>query len=313
MAAGSHSVEIMANLNHLHPVAQVYSIPSSVSVVEGPTTLEHLNRIVSIDTLDLPLFGRRDGLLCNANGRILDIATICNLDGRALILGNHGTGNDTRHNLASGIPWNEELIVKDADAAISHLVLIGKAPERCLVGLGIDTTKLSDDEWLEFGNSLMSVHWSCPEAIQILVPTSHRDSLVSALVDNGAQDSGMEQWGMVRILSGILDHNELNPNNLPFELGLDDLVALDKGCYPGQEIHARMESRDALARCLIRLKSTELVPRGKSKIQNVGVVTVTDSCDTEEGGIALALIPLAASEIEKIEFENGLTAQIESI
>ena len=131
----------MANSEHLHPVAQVFSVPSSVTVVEGVTTLEHLNRIVSVDTLEMQLLGRKDGLICNANGRILDIATVCNLEGRAIILGNYSTGEKTRQNLASGIPWNEDLVVKDADEAIVQLVLIGNAPQRCLVGLGIDPTE----------------------------------------------------------------------------------------------------------------------------------------------------------------------------
>ena len=111
------------------------------------------------------------------------MTTVCNLDNQAIIIGNRGTGNDTRQILSSGIPWNEELIVKDADEAISHLVLIGKSPQRCLAGLGIDPTELSNDQWLEFGNFLLSIHWGCPEAIQILVPTSHHDSLVTALIE----------------------------------------------------------------------------------------------------------------------------------
>ena len=313
MAADNHSVEIMDIANHLHPVAQVFSIPSSVSVVEGVSTLEHLNRIVSIDTLKMPMLGRIDGLLCNANGRILDITTVCNLNGRAIILGSMGRGKEIRQNIASGIPWNEELVVKDADEAISHLLLIGKAPQRCLVGLGIDSSELSNEKWLEFGNSLLSIHWSCPEAIQILVPASHHDSLIAALEENGAKFSDLEQWGVVRILSSILDHHEMNPNNLPFELGLQNLVALDKGCYPGQEIHARMESRGGIARSLVRLKSSELVPIGKSKIENIGRVMVTDAYRYGDGGIALALIPHAASGIDSIQFENGIIAEVESI
>ena len=303
----------MANSEHLHPVAQVFSVPSSVTVVEGVTTLEHLNRIVSVDTLEMQLLGRKDGLICNANGRILDIATICNLEGRAIILGNYSTGEKTRQILASGIPWNEDLVVKDADEAIVQLVLIGNAPQRCLVGLGIDPTELNNEKWLEFGNSLFSIHWSCSEAVQILVPTSHRESLIAALVENGAEYSDSVQWDVVRICSGILDYHELNSLNLPFELGLQSLVALDKGCYPGQEIHARMESRGALARCLVRLNSSGIIPVGKSKIENVGSVNVTDTYQVGGGSSGLALIPNAAAEIDSLLFENGVIAKVESI
>ena len=61
--ADSHLVEIMITANHLHPVAQVFSVPSSVSVLEGPSVLEHLNRIVTIETLGMPILGRKDGLI----------------------------------------------------------------------------------------------------------------------------------------------------------------------------------------------------------------------------------------------------------
>ena len=42
---------------YLHPLARVYVVPSSISVVEGATCLEHLNRIVSVETLELPVLG----------------------------------------------------------------------------------------------------------------------------------------------------------------------------------------------------------------------------------------------------------------
>lgn len=313
VAAVSRSDEIMIDASHLHPLAQVFLVPSSVSVIEGKSCLEHLNRIVSIDALGMPQLGRKDGLICNANGRILDKATICNLGGQVIVLGNEGTGDSTRKILSSGIPWDENLVVKDADEAISHIVLVGKAPARCIAGLGIDPVKLDEEKWLEFGNSLISLHWYCNEAIQILVPTGHCETLVAALVDNGAELSSKHDWSRVRILSRLLDRHELNSDNLPFELGLGELVALDKGCYPGQEIHARMESRGALARSLVRLRSNGPLPEGKSKIETIGRITVTDSCQHEEDNIALALIPHSATEAGSLVFDNGSKASIESV
>ncbi|MEC7706762.1 MAG: hypothetical protein VX723_02255 [Candidatus Thermoplasmatota archaeon] len=313
VAAVSRSDETMIDASHLHPLAQVFLVPSSVSVIEGKSCLEHLNRIVSIDALKLPLLGRKDGLICNANGRILDKATICYLGGQALVLGNEGTGNSTRKILSSGIPWDENLLVKDADEAISHIVLLGKAPARCIAGLGIDPDKIHSERWLEFGNSLISLHWNCDEAIQILVPTGHCEALMSALVDNGAERLGKHDWSRVRILSKLLDHHELNSDTLPFELGLEDLVALDKGCYPGQEIHARMESRGALARSLVRIRSDGPLPEGKSKIESIGSITVTDSCQNEGFSIALALIPHSAREVGSLVFDNGSVAKVESV
>src|SRR5690606_32231604 len=44
-----------------------------------------------------------------------------------------------------------------------------------------------------------------------------------------------------------------SPEHIPLEIGLWDEVSFTKGCYTGQEIIARMESRNRLAKTLVRL------------------------------------------------------------
>ena len=69
--AASLSVERMPPLE-LHPVAEVIHSPCSVSVVKGSTALDHMNRTLTVDTSEMRYKDRLDGLLCKANGRILD-------------------------------------------------------------------------------------------------------------------------------------------------------------------------------------------------------------------------------------------------
>ena len=40
---------------------------------------------------------------------------------------------------------------------------------------------------------------------------------------------------------------------MPHHIGLLEYVRLDNGCYPGQEIHARMDSRNPSSKKLIRI------------------------------------------------------------
>jgi aminomethyltransferase len=47
--------------------------------------------------------------------------------------------------------------------------------------------------------------------------------------------------------------NELGEDYIPLEAGVWDAVSFSKGCYIGQEIIARMESRNQLAKRLMRL------------------------------------------------------------
>ena len=52
---------------------------------------------------------------------------------------------------------------------------------------------------------------------------------------------------------GGLTDSHLNGNHLPHHIGLLEYVRLDNGCYPGQEIHARMDARNPSSKKLIRI------------------------------------------------------------
>ena len=69
--AVSPSVERMSRTD-LHGIAEVMSLPCSISVLKGSQALKHLNRSLTVDTTGMLDKGRLDGFLCNANGRILD-------------------------------------------------------------------------------------------------------------------------------------------------------------------------------------------------------------------------------------------------
>jgi aminomethyltransferase len=70
-------------------------------------------------------------------------------------------------------------------------------------------------------------------------------------------------YEILRIQSGVPQSpNEINENYIPLELGLWDAVSFSKGCYTGQEIIARMESRGKLARQLVGIQLSDEAPIG---------------------------------------------------
>ncbi len=79
------------------------------------------------------------------------------------------------------------------------------------------------------------------------------------------------------------------------EAGLWDDVSFNKGCYTGQEIIARMESRGKLAKQLARLTSSSGLQAGQT-IHAGGkrVGEVTSAASTENGAVALGYIKSAA-------------------
>jgi aminomethyltransferase len=81
--------------------------------------------------------------------------------------------------------------------------------------------------------------------------------------------------------------HELTEQYIPLEAGLWDSVSLTKGCYIGQEIIARMESRNRLAKTLVKLNLTQEAPIGVRLVdgedRNVG--TLTSVARLEDGSV----------------------------
>ena len=85
------------------------------------------------------------------------------------------------------------------------------------------------------------------------------------------------EWDEIRILYQILSYNEYKHDLLPSEIGLDYLVDLKKGCYPGQEIHARMEGRGKLKKKIMKFNSDSNIYSGKFLTDNKKKINITTS------------------------------------
>jgi tRNA-modifying protein YgfZ len=83
--------------------------------------------------------------------------------------------------------------------------------------------------------------------------------------------------------------NEINEEHIPLEAGLLNAVSFTKGCYIGQEIIARMESRKQLAKKLVLIEADKAMKVGgviRADDQTVGAVTSA----TSDGHIALGYV-----------------------
>ena len=110
------------------------------------------------------------------------------------------------------------------------------------------------------------------------------------------------RWEMLRIEAGIPGAPELDEDVLPAETGvLERAVSFEKGCYTGQEVVARMESRGRRATCLVGLAPVRggdpvaVAARLYAGDQKVGEVTSATQ-SSRFGSIALAFVRTAHSE-----------------
>lgn len=286
---------------------------SSVTVLGGEDALAHLDRCLTASLVDLENLDRRDALLCDANGRIQDRITICVLDNQIIVLGSEKSGTSTRETLLRGIGWDDDVSFLEGDNAISHLSLIGQNIHRVLVGLGIDCSELSPSCWIEFGNSLLtSSMTNSVETVDVALPKSELRGFLGILQDNGCHEIPTDKWDAMRMLIGITEIEDLI-GNLPFEVGLGELVKLDKGCYPGQEVHARLDSRGRLARRLVRLVSANEFVLGRHKVEGIGTLYVTSTSSNNDTNVAYALVPSAACELDELTISSDRVVGLEPL
>lgn len=102
-----------------------------------------------------------------------------------------------------------------------------------------------------------------PNAVPALWPAWPGWDLIGSFeVPDGLVRCGPEAWEAARIRAGFpLNGAELDAKTIPAESGLVELAAdLDKGCYVGQELVARIDSRGRVNRHLRRLVSRNGAP-----------------------------------------------------
>ncbi len=87
----------------------------------------------------------------------------------------------------------------------------------------------------------------------------------------------LEEWRIFELCPGI--DTEMTKEFTPLDLGLEEAIALQKGCYPGQEVIQRIYSQGSPAYRLILIQSDDFLP------QRGGMIWSVDSIPVELGTV----------------------------
>jgi folate-binding protein YgfZ len=258
----------------------------------GPDLLNLLHRLSTQDLGNLPVGEGRPTVLTNPKGRIVERLFVHRLAERDVLL----VGGDGR-----------------APSILAHLKKYTFAEDTGLVDLTPDTAcfALPGPE----GAALVADPgpWGAVEARLDGIPvrvlgqdgfTAEGRSVVSARGDvervraalslrgTEVDAAALERYRIARALPGA---GELNEDWNPLEVGLRDHVSFAKGCYVGQEVVARLNTYDKVARRIVRLRFSagDPVPRPGDEVTkgDRGVGRLTSVVEIDGGGaLALALV-----------------------
>ena len=267
------SVDIMSNL--LENPAQIYLVKSSISVMEGLESVNHLNNILSTDIRTLDKGMRIDGLICDPNGRVADIVNCYHMGNSILIVGIDSNSESTRELLTKGVPWDKKLSLLDGNGALEHLKIIGQDPSSLVESLYPELLKLSENTYSEFENVVFSLGTHNEHEIIDVIVRSDNSDFYERIEKCNHRISNIEDWDFARIAVGYPGSNEVNTKYLPHDIGMLNLISLNKGCYPGQEIHARLDSRSKPKKRMVVLSTNDVMEIGKYSLSDGSSIKIT--------------------------------------
>jgi tRNA-modifying protein YgfZ len=230
--------------------------------VSGPDQVELLQRMSTNDLRNLQPGEGRPTIFTNPNARILDRVMVYNRgDDTLLVMGGPGRGEPLRNYLQRNIFFSDQVTARDLGGDTFQFGLHGPQADALIADLIPAAAELPElhsvvtDAGVFAGRMkpFTGTHWA------IIVPaeqavTMWRD-LLEAGKAYGIQPAGGLTYNTLRIRAGQPGSGrELSTEYIPLEVGLWDEVSFTKGCYTGQEIIARMESRNRLARTIVSLK-----------------------------------------------------------
>ena len=248
----------------------------SFTVAEGKDSIEHINRLITSNIKLISNLESVETLICNANGRITDSLQILRIEEQILLLGNSEVTENTRKLIVSGIHWNEDVRIMNGDGVLSKITIIG-SEEKMQKVIPWDTD-INANKWRNLDDKYFKkITHKEKSRIDVILKTSEIEEFIKDCLGSYSNKLRREDWNKVRIENGILSFEEYEHNLLPSELGLDKFVDLKKGCYPGQEIHARLESRGKLKRKIKKFNSEKNIQSGKYNSKNGKKINITTS------------------------------------
>lgn len=140
---------------------------------------------------------------------------------------------------------------------------------------------------------IVRVPWSGGDGVDVVGPASRVAELEAALVAAGVERVGEHAYEALRITAGVPRQGlDLDEKTIPQEAFLElDAVSFTKGCFLGQELVCRIDTRGHVNRYLRLLRDIDggHPPRGSEIVAGDKVVGTVTSIAEDETQAAVAL------------------------
>lgn len=273
--------------------------------------LELINRI---STNKLKALAKNQGtatLFLNANARIQEHVTLINRGEKVLVVTEAERAEAFTTFLRRQIFWNDRLQVENQSATLSQLGVFGRRASEYLRQWWPDIDNLGRYQALD-DDSILAIRVRDIAAAPAfwIIAEAEKLAPIQKELSRHLPEASPDDYDILRIEAGLpaVEH-ELSADYIPLEIGLWDIISFNKGCYTGQEIIARMESRGQLAKKLVKISADVTLQTGddvyNAEGKKVGTITSAATIPSDpQKQIGLAVVKAVEAVVDGSLFTN---------
>jgi len=270
----------------------------------GETRLDLINRMSTQNVLGLQDGQGAATVLTTEIGRIIDRLILYTTDDAAYCLTGENNSDNIARYLMRFVFFMDDFHIEDLSAETAIFGVYGCKAGRMLSDLlGVDLTDLPLHHWrqVDYGGTAVYLHRTdgiAGDGYFVMGHADDKDTIQEILAASDMAAIDEATFDYLRIESGQPRFGrELTNDYIPLEANLWDDVSFNKGCYTGQEVIARMESRGRIAKQLVKLSPSSPLESGvELRADGKKAGQVTSTADGPNGSLALAYVKTAFLE-----------------
>jgi tRNA-modifying protein YgfZ len=268
--------------------------------ITGASRLDLLDRM---STQAVKRLGSGEGaatILTTEIGRIIDRIILYASSDAVYALTSEGHADQLARYLMQFVFFNDDFHMEDVSAETAVFAIYGPRADEMLRAAGFPEVDLPLHHWRQvtLNDLTLYLHRTDPiigHGYYLMGRADDKEAMRRLLLDHDFLFANEEAFDYLRIRAGLPRfRHELTLDYIPLEANLWEDVSFNKGCYIGQEIIARLESRGRLAKQLIKLAPAQPVTPGIDILaEGKTVGTITSAAVGPDGPVALGYVKTA--------------------
>jgi folate-binding protein YgfZ len=218
--------------------------------VWGKEAVQFLNGLLTNDVAKLESFRWMSAAFPNAQGRLLATVRVLKIDEKFLFETEAATHEKVFQNLFR-FTFAGDFFVEDLSENFSYLSVFGNQFTNFKYKIPTDNEIIGAQFFDDAGFMIRPIRGS---GFDIFVPKPAKEDFANDLRELKSVEISGELYEVLRVERGIpLYGVDMDETTIVPELGIDNLISYNKGCYIGQEIIARIHFRGHIAKQLTGL------------------------------------------------------------